>query len=196
MPGLEASLTIRDRKINFVLDMVLHPLSPTHVEAESLMDLTRTEAMLTEVMSGSTVVDVCGFRAEVEEISVTARGDVVGPSGRMKAEDFICERLAVGAFQRGELRRGGQLDFAAVAPAALPHQRIEFRITNLRLRPTAGLDLDEDAERTIEAARALMLEAANLVLSRQRLCPEFAMLDSRYGTGQPEGIGDGVLAWL
>lgn len=191
------SVTIADREIPFELDMVLRPAEPTRLDAEALIDLRRTQAQLSEALSGTVLLELCGFEAVLQEFEAGGEESIVALTGTLVAQIFVCDRLDPTTFRRGELRSEGLFDLAAGATAFLTEQCIQFQITELTLESFNDAPLKPETRQTIDTTIPLLVEAANVVLADRKLCPRLpapiASLDPRYLEGRPQEIGDGGL---
>jgi hypothetical protein len=190
---LEDTLTVRNAEIRYALDLDLSAMSATRVNVQAVLDLRDLQERFPSLMADTTLLDGCANQLTVRDAALTARDSVAGLSGSILARVYRCERQSESAFRRGELVVETTLRFVAEATTDIRDNCAVFHVGHLDMRRATALEAGESEN--LEAARALVLEAANLILADTPLCldlpPELASLDPRFSSAGPQVIGDG-----
>jgi hypothetical protein len=190
---LEDTLTVRDAEIRYALDLDLSAMSSTRVDVQAVLDLRDLQERLPSLMADATLVDGCANELVVRDVALTARDSIAGLSGSIRARVYRCERESESAFRRGDLLAETTLRFTAEATTDIQENCAVFRVAHLDMRRPTNTEAGDSEN--LEAARALVLEAANLILADTPLCldlpPELASLDPRFSSAGPQVIGDG-----
>ncbi len=194
--SFEDVLSVREREVPYALDIRLAPTGATRVEVDALMDLRELQQRVEDDIAGRELIDVCGNRTVLKSVAVETEGQVVGLSGDVESQFYECRRSGDRDWQREGKKQLLSLGFSASATAYIDDNCAIFELVDLTLVPEARAGI-EDEDPDLLAARILMLEAVNVLLRRDALCPELppelVSLDPDYEEGGPREIGDGGL---
>jgi hypothetical protein len=194
---IDETLTVKGNEIRYGLDLGLKAVAPTRIGVAAMLDLTDLQHQLPELLAGLTLVDNCGSRIALQRIEADGREATVIVAARLDVEVFICERTAPDAWQRGALKSADEVEVRAELSAELRESCVVFRLYDVTPSLSGTLPEVQTGSEQRQAARALLVEAADLLLEDSPICPELPpeleMLDPVYESGAPSEIEEGGL---
>lgn len=186
---------MRDREIPYGIDIGLAAIGPTRIGIETTLDLRDLQAGLPDLLTGETLLDICGGRVALGRLEAEAREERLIATALINLEAFDCERTGPGTWERGALQIAEEVGLRAELSADFIESCVVFRLLDLARDPPGAMARMETGSGRAEAARALLLEAVGLILEENPLCPEvpeeLAVLDPSFDRGAPQEIGDG-----
>ncbi len=192
---IDHTIELRGADVDVGLGIRLAAQGADRIGIETLLDLQDLQARLPEIAAGEVLVDNCGGRVTLVSLEADGRGSDVIARGTLDVERFACERTGPGTWARGDLQSAEQVGVRAELSADLVDGCVVFRVIDLRRDPPGSFRRIDTGSGRMEAARALLLEAAGLILEETPFCPnlpeELAVLDPRFDRGAPQEIGTG-----
>lgn len=195
--NLASKLPVGETEISYAVDLSLTAKGPTRIRANVLLDLRDLQKRLPEIATAAPLLELCGFRTILTELSLDAKGDVFSVAGELRSQFFKYTRLSDIDFQRGELQESIDIGLSGTYSVSLRNKCAVFEVVDLKL-----VSLDQTANSRqrsykLEKAKSLLLESIGLILEENPFCPslppELASLDPIYESGSPREIGDGGL---
>lgn len=192
---IDGTIDIRRADVAYGLDVGLSAAGPTRIEVETLLDLRDLQSRLPDLLAGEVLLDICGGQIDLRRLEAEANGQRVDVRGRVGVETFDCARTGPGSWERGALKDAEEIGLRAELSAEVAEGCVVFRLLDLSRDPQGAFARLETGSGRAEAARALLVEAAGLLLEGAPLCPdlppELAVLDPLFDRIAPEEIGAG-----
>lgn len=192
---LSENLKVKDAEIPYELDLTLSAVGPTRIGVDAMLDLRDFQQQLPALAAGEIILNLCGNESTITKLRVEAEDQDLSLLGQVQSKFFECDKVNETTFERGVSRFDLNLDVTARASVDLASNCIVFKLVDLAVQPHEQILDFQDGSENLEAARALLVAALDLILAERPFCPklppELAALDPIYNEGGPRELGDG-----